>query len=54
MLRELHRPCYYWWILKHNYGFSKQRTEKASEAEKTAHEKGMKVGNRGIFGNSEK
>lgn len=34
--------CYFCWFLKYNYGFSKQRTEKASEAEKIVYEKSMR------------
>ena len=48
--RTSHGMRHFCWILKYNYGFSKQRTEKASEPEKISCEEGMRVENRWIFG----
>lgn len=34
--------CYFCWFLKYNYGFSKQRIEKASEAGNIVYEESMR------------
>lgn len=34
--------CYFCWFLKYNYGFSKQKTERASETGKIVFEESMR------------